>query len=400
MPRYSVFTPTHDPRRLWEAYDSLLEQTDQDWEWVIVENNGADVGSLPDPRVKVLHYDHANIGALKAFACANASGEWLVELDHDDLLMPDCLASIGACRDADFAYTNVVRVDGEGKPLPFSGDGWESRPVAVGSQHLLEVVSPKPWPSNFSRIWYAPDHVRAWRRDFYERIGGHNPEMHVGDDHDLVARSLLHGRVEHIDRAGYIYRVHGDNSWLANQQEIDDVQWNNHERYFIPLAEQWAEREGLSKLDLGGAIEPAEGYVTVDRHKADVVCDLEERWPFDDQSVGVLRAHDIIEHLRDPIHTMNEAWRVLAHGGVFDILVPSTDGRGAWCDPTHVSFWNSRSFRYYTEAGMRQYLEPECCCRFQIVQLADLGMWEGIPYVKAQLLAIHDGPRIHGPLHF
>ena len=80
--------------------------------------------------------------------------------------------------------------------------------------------------------------------------------------------------------------------------------------------------------------------------------------------------------------------------------MPSTDGRGAWCDPTHVSFWNSRSFRYYTESGMRQYLEPECCCRFQVVQLSDLLMWEGIPYVRAQLLAIHDGPRIHGPLHF
>ncbi len=31
-----------------------------------------------------------------------------------------------------------------------------------------------------------------------------------------------------------------------------------------------------------------------------------------------------------------------------DILVPSTDGRGAFQDPTHVSFWNINSFMYYS----------------------------------------------------
>lgn len=77
--------------------------------------------------------------------------------------------------------------------------------------------------------------------------------------------------------------------------------------------------------------------------------DLRKRWPFEDSSLEAIRAHDIIEHLPNRVHTMNEAFRVLAPGGAFDIFVPTTDGRGAWQDPTHVSFWNANSFLYFCE---------------------------------------------------
>lgn len=50
-------------------------------------------------------------------------------------------------------------------------------------------------------------------------------------------------------------------------------------------------------------------------------------------------------------HTMNEAWRVLGHKGLLEVWVPSTDGRGAFQDPTHVSFWNQNSFAYYSKKG-------------------------------------------------
>ena len=35
-----------------------------------------------------------------------------------------------------------------------------------------------------------------------------------------------------------------------------------------------------------------------------VTADLNERWPFGDGEIGVFRAHDALEPLRDPIHTM------------------------------------------------------------------------------------------------
>lgn len=82
--------------------------------------------------------------------------------------------------------------------------------------------------------------------------------------------------------------------------------------------------------------------------------DLRYRWPFEDSTVELLRAFDLIEHLPDKIFTMNEAWRVLQPGGVFHIFVPVTPGAGAWCDPTHVSYWNRLSFDYYLEEKLER----------------------------------------------
>lgn len=92
------------------------------------------------------------------------------------------------------------------------------------------------------------------------------------------------------------------------------------------------------------------GYLNVDLvQPADLCVDLELDWPWGDSSIDEIVAHDCIEHLRDKIHTMNESWRVLKPGGVLDIVVPTTDGRGADQDPTHVSRWNRNSFWYYTD---------------------------------------------------
>lgn len=109
-------------------------------------------------------------------------------------------------------------------------------------------------------------------------------------------------------------------------------------------------------LNLGSCDRHFPGYISVDLDPPNdltiphVTADLDREWPWDDSSIDEIRAYDVIEHLRSHIHTMNEAWRVLKPSGKFDIIVPTTDGRGAWQDPGHVSFWNRNSF-FYFEAG-------------------------------------------------
>jgi SAM-dependent methyltransferase len=103
------------------------------------------------------------------------------------------------------------------------------------------------------------------------------------------------------------------------------------------------------RLNLGCSDRHLSGYVNVDRcPPCDHVVDLSKPWPWPDSSIDHIVAHDIIEHLPDKIHTMNELWRVLVPGGTAEIVVPTTDGRGAWQDPTHVSYWNRNSFFYFT----------------------------------------------------
>jgi SAM-dependent methyltransferase len=109
----------------------------------------------------------------------------------------------------------------------------------------------------------------------------------------------------------------------------------------------------VRKLNLGCADRRLKGYVGVDIFPGpavDEVADLSQQWPWESDSIDEILALDIIEHLPDKIRTMNEAHRVLRPGAKILICVPTTDGRAAFQDPTHVSFWNRHSFWYF-EAG-------------------------------------------------
>ena len=126
----------------------------------------------------------------------------------------------------------------------------------------------------------------------------------------------------------------------------------------------------------------------------DVVADLDKApWPFEDNSVGVFRMQDALEHLSNPIQTMKELWRCLSPKGWVLIDVPSTDGRGAFQDPTHVSFWNSNSFWYYTKKTQAQYIDTPV--KFQLNRIldyypSDFHKLHKIVYTKAHLVKLHN----------
>jgi hypothetical protein len=126
------------------------------------------------------------------------------------------------------------------------------------------------------------------------------------------------------------------------------------------------------KINLGCNRNVLPGWINVDIYPFDGVevnADLNERWPWEDGFAHYIRAFDLVEHLRDPIRTMNEAWRVLGHGGVFEIWVPSTDGRGAFQDPTHVSYWNANSFLYYSRRNLASLYPGLIHCDYDIYWL-------------------------------
>jgi SAM-dependent methyltransferase len=138
------------------------------------------------------------------------------------------------------------------------------------------------------------------------------------------------------------------------------------------------------KLNLGCSDRHLPGYENVDiAPPADRIVDLREPWPWGDSTVDEIVAHDIIEHLPDKILTMNESWRVLKSGGRFKIAVPTTDGPGAFQDPTHVSFWNRRSFLYY-QAG----------CPYRDRFAKAYGVRAAFRVVSEKTQATQDGPKL------
>ncbi len=400
----SIFTPSHSARFLPDTYRSLLQQTDGDWQWLVLHNNGGRPFPCLDERVRQVEArtDSDWIGALKAEACEQCAGDLLLELDHDDMLAPTAVADVKeafADERVGFVYSNAIYGNAQlAKVDRFAdGNGWRYRETIFDGHLLDEPIAFEPLPSSLSRVWFAPDHLRAFRRETYRKAGGHDPAMRVLDDHDLMCRMYQHGEFAHVDKGLYFYRVHGGNAWLKRNKEIQENALRLHDKYIEPLALTWAARNGLRALDLGGAIAPRAGFESVDAAGADVNCDLEERWPFESSSVGVIRAADIFEHLRDPVHTMRECHRVLAPGGLVLAQVPSTDGRGAFQDPTHRSFWNENSWLYYTDDRWAKYIRRPV--RFQAVRLFTTAKdAREVCWTVAHLVCLKGGARPPGQL--
>lgn len=393
--KLSIFTPTHNTKYLLEAYESIKDQEFDEW---IIGLNG-DAERIPylldDPRIKQVYlgrWEDPYVGMLKMLCVEHASGDILVELDHDDLLVHDAIAEVRkAFEDPEvgFVYSNTIRTDMQGNELErFSPDyGWEYR--------NSECISFDPTPASVSKICYAPDHVRAFSKWAYEASGGYDPNMRVLDDQDLIARLYKVSKFYHIDKPLYIYRVDGQNTYLKHNQEIQDNVLRIYDKHIEDLVDAWCDRNNLMKVELGGRMNARTGYLTVDLFDATIKCDLNGKWPFADGTVGAIRAFDVFEHLKNPIHTMKELYRVLAPGGYAIIQVPSTDGRGAFQDPTHVSFWNENSFKYYTDRFFNKYID--CPVQFQAMRLYTTEMnADRVCWTVAHLVKVVDGLRLPG----
>ncbi|MEH0546526.1 glycosyltransferase [Streptomyces sp. B21-105] len=416
-PRFSVFTPSHRTRFLDDCLATLQAQTCPDWEWIVLLNNGARWRpERPDDRVRIEFADDVTgVGAAKRRACELARGEILVELDHDDLLAKACLAELGKAfdenPDAVFVYSNTAQITEDGKrdDSRFNeSHGWHYEDVRVDGQNLLQVRAMAPTPHNVAYIWYAPNHVRAFRRDAYETAGGYDASRSVLDDQDLMCRLFHVGDFHHIPRCLYLQRMHPANTQRdpETNAHIQSETVALYDRYIEANALAWTYRRGLLALDLGAAHRKPPGYLGVDQYPGegvDIVATLPGRLDLPDDSVGLLRAVDFLEHVPAKIPLINELYRLLAPGGMLLSTTPSSDGRGAYQDPTHVAYYNENSFWYYTDDQYRAFV-PEIEARFQSSRLTTCfpSQWhseKNISYVIANLISVKDGAeRCGGPL--
>jgi O-antigen biosynthesis protein len=416
-PRVSVFTPSNRTRFLDDCFATMRAQTFQDWEWVVVLNQGMRWRpESADPRVRIVIDDHVlGVGAAKRRACAEAVGEILVELDHDDLLASTCLEEVVAAFDTNpevgFVYSDTGRIleDGGYDESRFSeAHGWSYRDETVDGRRVLVSDAMEPTPHNVSYIWYAPNHVRSFRRDLYEKVGGYDESLAVADDHDLMCRLYQLTDFHRIPRCLYLQRMHSRNTQHEPETNarIQELTVQLYDRNVQLNALAWAKRRGLLALDMGAVHNKPEGYLGVDQYEGpgvDLVCDVAGGIDLPDNSVGVIRAVDFLEHVPDKVAVFNEFYRLLAPGGMLLSLTPSTDGRGAFQDPTHVAFYNENSFWYFTDRQYARYV-PQITCRFQSSRMvtyypSDWHRANNICYVSANLVAVKDGtPRNGGIL--
>lgn len=407
--KFSIITATHLKNSfLLDLYQSIKEQTYSDWEWVLFLNGGASPDKVEreireDSRVKIFvsTEDNKCVGFNKNKAFHLGTGEVLVEVDHDDIITPDCLEELYKAYkenpDVGFVFSEDAIWHMKEEPLPYNkAYGWESYKFPWRGKELLAHKCFNPTSHSIAYIWYAPDHVRSWRTSLYRKIGGHNPELDICDDHELLIRTYLNAKMHHIDKVLYIYRITGENTWLERNQQIQTRTRELFQQYSWDLACKDAKDRGLSIVELGGGINPKPGCnINIDLEEGTLKHDLNNGIPLADNSVGVIWASHILEHLHDKHKIMCEIHRVLADDGWVFIQVPSTDGRGAFQDPTHVSYWNENCFWYYTRADKAAFIRNNTV-RFQAFKL-DTYFWEprsdNIAITDAWLVAMKSDKR-------
>jgi len=108
------------------------------------------------------------------------------------------------------------------------------------------------------------------------------------------------------------------------------------------------------KLNIGCGRNKKEGYINIDKNpvfEPDIIRDITRGLPFNDDSIDEIYTSHCLEHIdsgEDIIFVMNELYRALKPEGLLTIRVPHTKEYGAFCDPTHKSFWNEQSAQYWT----------------------------------------------------
>jgi SAM-dependent methyltransferase len=281
--------------------------------------------------------------------------------------------------------------------------GWEYSAVPVDGATYYQCHALEPTPHNLGYVWYAPNHVRAFRRTAYEAVGGYDATLTHLEDQDLTIRLFDVGTAIRIPKLLYLQRMHRDSTRAqpavsaAIQDDTVELYLGNIER----LALAWSAHLGLESLAFRMATAVGE-IVADERFRHALVEPTFRQFSLADNSVGVIRAHDVLQRVADRAHFLNECYRILAHGGLLLTDTPSTDGRGAFQDPSNVSFYNENSFSYLTRAELRPTI-PTLTARLQVSHLvtyypSDQHQELDIPYVKANLIAIKDGPRQGGPL--
>ena len=209
-PLISVFTSTYKTgERIFRPFFSLINQSYKNWEWIVVDDSDDNNKTFEllksiakiDHRVKIFkpHTHNGSIGQMKKWAANLCNGEILVELDHDDELTIKALDYVNKTfekyKDVGFVYSNYSDVYEQDNSTVDYGDNWGLGFGNYVSEKYKEInykvaVSPKLNSVTLRHLDTIPNHLRAWRKSTYQSIGGHNPNLIICDDYELIIKSF------------------------------------------------------------------------------------------------------------------------------------------------------------------------------------------------------------------
>jgi glycosyltransferase involved in cell wall biosynthesis len=231
-PRVTVLLAVYNgDAYLREGVDSVLGQTFEDFELLIVDDASTDgaVASLPhDPRIRVLRNEQ-NIGQIPSMnrGLREARGDYVARLDHDDVCLPRRLerqvALLDARPEVALTATWVDIVDTQGRlwthvrPRVDSFSDFVCH-VTTGHVHLVH-------PS------------LMFRRELVVQLGGFDERLNAAEDQDLYRRLVL-GRHEArvVPETLLLYRRHEQQMTVAKSASVWESDARSYDRFLAALA--------------------------------------------------------------------------------------------------------------------------------------------------------------------
>lgn len=103
----SIIVPIYKAEKyLHRCIDSILAQTYQDWELLLIDdgspdNSGAicDEYASKDSRIKVFHKPNGGVSSARNYGIDKASGDWICFIDADDYIKGDYLSCVENCKE-------------------------------------------------------------------------------------------------------------------------------------------------------------------------------------------------------------------------------------------------------------------------------------------------------------
>lgn len=207
-----------------EAVDSILNQTEKNFELLVVDNCSKDqtlniVAEYKDPRIEVI-VNKRNLGVVPNFnRCIElAKGELVVLLPHDDVLLPTALEVFSKALVSDsevgLAYSSYYIIDERGKKLHFTSGDAEDK--VMTSREAFAILAGG-----------NPIQCAMVRREIYALLGSWDKNLRLVCDWEMWCRIALAGyKVAYFKTPQNCYRVHSSNahkSFLRSNEYSSEI---------------------------------------------------------------------------------------------------------------------------------------------------------------------------------